>query len=98
MSGTAVIAIRAAVRIGKTAADAFEQYAQEKPIPIPDAERVSGSPRNFIAQQARNFPEFKRMLDEDPELSPLWVDNLPVSDEAAGALEAVAYRFQQQAL
>lgn len=98
MSATAIIAIRAAIRIGKTAADAFDQYAQEKPILIPDAERVAGNPRDFIAQQAQNFPEFERLLNEDPELKTMWVNNRPVSDEAGAALEAVAYRFLQQAM
>ncbi|MEM7360774.1 MAG: hypothetical protein AAF431_16915 [Pseudomonadota bacterium] len=97
MSSTAIIAVRAAIRIGSTAVDAFNQYAQEKPILLPDAERVTTSLRDFIAQKALDFPEFGTLLQDDPELSELWVNNRPRDDEAAVVLEAIAYQYVRAA-
>lgn len=97
MPSIATLAIRASIRIGSTALDAFDQYAQEKPILLPDANRVKHSIGDFIAQKALDFPEFGRLLKEDPELRKLWVKQRPVSAEAGAVLEAVAYQFVRQA-
>lgn len=89
-----ITAVRAAIRIGHTAADTFEQYAQEKPILIPDAETVGADCTVYIRGVADRYSEFNRLLEEDPELSALWKDGAATPIEGAqDAVLAVAYRF-----
>lgn len=94
-----VTAVRAAIRIGRTAADAFEQHAQERPILIPDAkELVVDDPVKEIRVIADEFVEFKELLANDPELKKLWRNRKIVG--GAGATEtvyAVALRFKKSA-
>jgi hypothetical protein len=96
VSNLAIIAVRAAIRIGKTAADAFDQYAQEKPILIPNATRVRNNVPGMVSQLALDDTDFAGLLGSDPELKKLWANNLPVDAAAADALEAVVYRFRQR--
>lgn len=93
-----VTAVRAAIRIGRTAADAFEQYAQERPILIPDAKRLNvPDPVVEIRKVADEFEEFRELLKTDPELKKLWKNRKPTT--VPGAKEAVfavalRYRFR----
>tara|TARA_R110002110_G_scaffold414147_1_gene643159 strand:+ start:15120 stop:17021 length:1902 start_codon:yes stop_codon:yes gene_type:complete len=67
-----IMAVRAAIRIGKTAEDAYRQYAQERPVFLPDADRIKGDKLDNIRVTENMYPEFARMLKEDPELSKHW--------------------------
>jgi hypothetical protein len=91
-----VTAVRAAIRIGRTAADAFEQYAQERPILIPDAKRLNvQDPVAEIRKVALQFDEFAGLLDSDPELKRLWQHNdLTAVPGAQEVVFAVALRFR----
>lgn len=92
-----ITAVRAAIRIGRTAADAFEQYAQEKPILIPDAEVLKADATDYIRGVAERSPEFDRLLQEDPELSALWKLDRPTAIEGAEhTVLAIAYRFDRR--
>lgn len=91
-----ITAVRAAIRIGRTTADAFEQYAQEKPILIPDAKRLQGDVVVRTRQLIHEFPEFERLLTREPELRALWRDSAPTSPEARETLESVAERFEKR--
>lgn len=93
--GLVLAAIRAAIRIGKTAADAYEQYAEERPVLLPDADRVQTTPAAEIVGIARNNPDFKAFLNSDPEMRRLWQNNMPVAtiDGAEAAVYAVACSY-----
>ena len=95
-----VAAVRAAIRIGRTAADAFEQYAQEKPILIPDAERLDiDDPAADVRGIAAEFPEFAELLKTDPELSKLWQNDRPTAvADAVTTVYAVALRYRDRNL
>lgn len=99
MDPTVVItAVRSAIRIGQTAADAFEQYAQERPILIPDADRVNvPDPIADIRRVVREFPELGTLLESDPALKKLWRDeNVTAVPGATEAVFAVAMRFKMK--
>lgn len=91
-----VTAVRAAIRIGRTAADAFEQYAQERPILIPDAKRLNiADPVAEIRKVAGDFVEFQELLTTDPELKKLWKNSKPTAVPGAKeAVFAVALRYR----
>lgn len=91
-----VTAVRAAIRIGRTAADAFEQYAQERPMLIPDAKRLNiDDPVAEIRKVADEFEEFKELLDSDPELKKLWKNRKPTRlPDAEETVFAVAMRYR----
>lgn len=93
-----IAAIRAAIRIGHTTADAYAQYAQEKPILLPDADRLPGD--NFvlkIRRVANNNPEFANLLETDHELAKLWQDGQVKSGSPDEAMVyAVALRYVQR--
>ncbi|MEQ9121379.1 MAG: hypothetical protein RIM80_02265, partial [Alphaproteobacteria bacterium] len=83
----AITAIRAAIRIGTTAADAFEQYAQERPVLLPDVEREGRDATLTIRAIAKEFPEFAQLLESDADLALYWQDSRPT--RAPGAEAAV---------
>ena len=70
-----ITAVRAVIRIGRTAQDTFEQYAQEKPIFLPDAEDLPDDPVGEIITIAQDYPAFQKLLEEDGELKKLWSDS-----------------------
>jgi len=94
-----ISAVRAAIRIGRTAQDAFEQYAQEKPVYLPDAADL---PRDAVAdinRIAQDYPAFLKLLDEDAELGKLWADHLPTdARDATEIVYGAALRFRERAL
>ena len=94
-----ITAVRAAIRIGRTAQDAFEQYAQEKPIFLPDADDLPDDPVGEIITIAQDYPAFQKLLDEESELKKFWSNNLPTDKkDATEIVYAAAFRFQQRAL
>ena len=94
-----IAAIRAAIRIGRTAADAFEQYAQERPVLIPDVDRAETDPVLEVRRIASQNPGFKALLTDDPELRMLWQNDRPTSAPGAeSAVYAVACSFEKRAL
>jgi hypothetical protein len=94
-----ITAVRAAIRIGRTSRDAFEQYAQEKPVFLPDADDLPDDPIGEIITIAQDYPAFQTLLDEDEHLSALWSDNLPTDKaDAAEIVYSAALRFEQRAL
>jgi hypothetical protein len=94
-----VTAVRAVIRIGRTAQDAFEQYAQEKPLLLPDAEDLPDDPVGEIITIAQDFPAFQKLLEDDEELKKLWSDNLPTDKkDATEIVYSAALRFEQRAL
>lgn len=90
-----ITAIRGLLRIGKTAADAYAQRAQTKPILLPDADFLKADPRETVMLVADAYPEFKNLLETDDGLSQLWQNNRFIDDApgAEDAVLAVAYRF-----
>jgi hypothetical protein len=94
-----ITAVRAAIRVGRTAQDAFEQYVQEKPVFLPDADDLPEDPIGEIIVIAQDYPAFQKLLEEDEELKKLWSDNLPTDKiNATEIVYAAAHRFQQRAL
>lgn len=93
-----IAAIRGFIRIGRTAADAYEQYAQEKPILLPDVESGGRDPVDYIRGVAADYPGFATLLREDPYLKKLWVDDSPSIEvpDAKSVVLAVAYRFDNE--
>lgn len=90
-----VSAIRGLIRIGRTAADAYAQHAQERPILLPDANFAALGPRETILEMTQIYPDFGNLLKEDPDLSNLWKNNrFTQVDGAEDAILAVAYRFK----
>jgi hypothetical protein len=94
-----ITAVRAAIRIGRTAQDAFEQYAQEKPILLPDADDLPDDPVGEIITITQDYPAFQKLLEEDPELGKFWSNNLPTDKkDATEIVYAAALRFERRAL
>lgn len=93
----AITAIRAAIRIGTTAADAFEQYAQERPVLLPDVEREGRDATLTIRAIAKEFPEFAQLLESDADLALYWQDSRPTQAPGAeAAVFAAAIRFEKR--
>lgn len=94
-----ITAVRGLIRVGRTAADAFEQYAQERPIWLPDADDLPSDAVADINRIAQDYPAFQTLLAEDEEFRKLWADHAPT--DAANASEivyAAALRFRDRAL
>lgn len=95
----AIAAIQAAIRIGRTAADAFEQYAQERPILLPDIDQQVGVPALRIQQLIALYPGLGELLAGDAELSKLWRDDWTTGVPGAESIVyAVALQYERRAL
>lgn len=68
---------RSAIRIGRTAHDAFEQYAQERPFLVPDADRLKLNMRTEILRLRDTNETFHNDLDDNDKLGRLWNNGGP---------------------
>ena len=68
---------RSAIRIGRTAHDAFEQYALERPFLVPDADRLGLNIRTEILRLRDANETFHNDLEDNDKLGRLWNNGGP---------------------
>jgi len=91
----AVLAFRGAIRIGKTSLDAFEQYANERPILLPDAELLELDLTAEITEAELAYPEFRERLAQG-RLAALWKEGTATDAEDLKILVGVANQFKHR--